>query len=102
VVLVNILLPRVPLRPISANLRDAEPTMGHDVGEPCLLGSEECKAGKHCLLCADGTRFRMIRQDAGRGALPRDRRRTSAHGEQGHLTGMHRARIGYGGEFTWP
>ena len=27
----------------------------------------------------------MIRQDAGRGALPRDRRRTSAHGEQGHL-----------------
>jgi hypothetical protein len=29
----------------------------------------------------------MIREDAGRGALPRDRRRTSAHGEQGHLPG---------------
>jgi hypothetical protein len=29
----------------------------------------------------------MIRQDAGRGALPRDRRRTSEHGEQGHLPG---------------
>ena len=29
----------------------------------------------------------MIRQDAGRGALPRDRRRTSEHSEQGHLPG---------------
>ena len=29
----------------------------------------------------------MIGQDAGRGALPRDRRRTSAHGEQGYWPG---------------
>jgi hypothetical protein len=55
-----------------------------------------------CLLCADGMRSRMIRQDAGRGALPRDRRRTSEHGEQGYLTGNAPSRIGYGEEFTVP
>jgi hypothetical protein len=54
------------------------------------------------LLYADGTRFRMIRENAGRGALPRDRRGASAYGEQGHLRGMHRARIGPGEKLTCP
>ena len=50
-----------------------------------IVAEDLCKAGTLRLLCAYGTRSGVVRLDAGRGALPRDRRRTSAHHEHGHL-----------------
>jgi hypothetical protein len=51
------------------------------------LRSERAAGQGEEFACPQFSPSRMIRQDAGRGALPRDRRRTSEHGEQGHSPG---------------